>query len=189
MIGLIQKTFLDFVEERGGPGAVARVRQGAGVPPDRIFRIGEPYPDDEWQRLLAAAGQELGLTEEQALEGYADVFARDALTRFSRWFAMSKGSRELLERQVTIHNVFASGVSDPEVRRAVVDKFRIEKLEDRIVTHYRSANRLCAMYRALARWMLRYYGDEAVIEERRCQRRGDDECEIHVIWTAPREGP
>ena len=116
------------------------------------------------------------------MDAYADVFCRDAMTRFSTWFEMSSNSREFLERQVTIHNVFASSVRDPEARKAVEDKFRIEKLENEIVTHYRSPNRLCSMYKALARWMFKHYGDHAAIEEPRCMKRGDTECEIHVIW-------
>ncbi len=183
MVGLIQKLLLDMVEARAGAQAVAEVRRRAGVPPDRVFRISEPYPDEEWRRLLRAACDVLSCGEEEALDAFAEVFGRDALSRFPRWFAMSKSSREFLERQVTIHNVFASGVRDAEARRAVVDKFRIEKHEREIVTHYRSPNRLCALYKSLARWMFRHYGDEATIDEPRCMHRGDDECEIHVTWT------
>jgi hypothetical protein len=60
---------------------------------------------------------------------------------------MSRTSREFLERQPTIHNCFATGVRDSEARRAVTDKFRIEKLDQEIVTHYRSPNQLCSMRR------------------------------------------
>jgi hypothetical protein len=182
MMGLIQKVLLDLVEERGGPAAVSEVRDRAGVAPGHVFRLGENYPDDEWRRLLGAACDLLGLTEEELVEIYADVFCRDAVRRFSKWFEMSKSSREFLERQVTIHNVFAAGVRDPEARKVIVDKFWIEEREEGIVTHYRSPNRLCGMYRALARWIIRHYGEEATIEETRCMRRGDEECEIHVAW-------
>jgi hypothetical protein len=182
MIGLIQKLLFDLVEERAGPEAVNEVKRAAGVDEDKIFRIGEVYPDEEWQRLLAATCNALQMTEEQTMSAYADVFARDAMRRFSKWFEMSSNSREFLERQITIHNVFASGVRDPGARKAVEDKFRIEKLENEIVTHYRSPNKLCSMYKALARWMFEHYGDQAVIDERHCMKKGDTECEIHVIW-------
>jgi hypothetical protein len=182
MIGLIQKVLFDLVEERAGLEALAEVKQSAGVPLHRIFRLGEVYSDAEWQNLLAATCRVLGANEEQIMELYADQFGRDALARFSKWFEISANSREFLERQITIHNVFASGVRDPDSRKAVVDKFRIETFDDRIVTHYRSPNKLCSLYRALARWMFKYYGDEAVIEETNCMHRGDEECEIHVIW-------
>jgi hypothetical protein len=182
MIGLIQKLLLDLVEEKAGPEAVTAVKRAAGVPLDRVFRIGEVYSDTEWQNLLSAACRVLGANEDQVMELYADVFGRDALVRFSRWFEMSANSREFLERQITIHNVFASGVVDPNKRKAVVDKFRIETFDDKIVTHYRSPNKLCSLYKALARWMFSHYADEAVIEETKCMHRGDEECEIHVIW-------
>jgi Haem-NO-binding len=182
MIGLIQKVLFDLVEERAGPKALAEVKLAAGVPLDRIFRLGEVYSDTEWQNLLSATCRVLGSNEEQVMELYADEFGRDALERFSKWFEISANSREFLERQITIHNVFASGVRDPESRKAVVDKFLIETFDDEIVTHYRSPNKLCSLYKALARWMFKYYGDEAVIEETKCMHRGDEECEIHVIW-------
>jgi hypothetical protein len=187
MVGLVQKILLDLVKERAGPEAVAEVRRRAGVASDHVFRIGEVYPDEEWQRLWSAACDVLHTTEAELLDAYAETFARDALVRFRMWFDMSANSREFLERQVTIHNVFASGVRDPEARRAVVDKFRIEKHPTKIVTHYRSPNRLCGLYKALARWMFRHYGDEATIDERKCMLRGDDECELHVVWTQLRE--
>lgn len=182
MIGLIQKILLDLVEEKAGPEAVRAVKTAAGVPVDRIFRLGEIYSDTEWQNLLSATCRVLGANEDEVMELYADVFGRDALVRFSRWFEMSTNSREFLERQITIHNVFASGVVDPNTRKALVDKFRIETFDDKIVTHYRSPNKLCSLYKALARWMFSHYADEAVIEETKCMHRGDEECEIHVIW-------
>jgi Haem-NO-binding len=182
MVGLIQKILLDLVEERAGPEAVRDVKRSAGVPLDRIFRLGEVYSDMEWQNLLSASCRVLGANEEQVMELYADVFGRDALVRFSKWFEMSANSREFLERQITIHNVFASGVVDPNSRKAVVDKFRIETFEDKIVTHYCSPNKLCSLYKALARWMFNHYADDAVIEETKCMHRGDEECEIYVIW-------
>jgi len=182
MIGLIQKVLFDLVEEKAGLEALAEVKRSAGVPLERIFRLGEVYSDTEWQNLLSATCRVLRANEEQVMELYADEFGRDALARFSKWFEISANSREFLERQITIHNVFASGVRDPGSRKAVVDKFRIETFDDKIVTHYRSPNKLCSLYRALARWMFKYYGDEAVIEEIKCMHRGDEECEIHVIW-------
>jgi hypothetical protein len=182
MIGLIQKILLDLVEEQAGPEAVKDVKRAAGVPLDRIFRIGEVYSDAEWQHLFSAACGVLGPDEDRVMELYADAFGRDALVRFSKWFEMSANSREFLERQITIHNVFASGVVDPNSRKAVVDKFRIETFDDKIVTHYRSPNKLCSLYKALARWMFTHYQDDAVINETKCMHRGDEECEIHVIW-------
>jgi hypothetical protein len=182
MVGVIQKILLDLVEGEAGPEAVLEVRQRAGVPAERTFRIDTAYADDEWNRLLQAACEVLNVSREQALDLYAEYFCQDALRRWPTWFRMSETSRQFLERQPTIHNCFATGVRDPEARRAVEDKFRIERRHDEIITHYRSPNDLCDLYEALARWIIRHYGEKATIWQTRCTRRGDSECEIHVRW-------
>jgi hypothetical protein len=54
------------------------------------------------------------------------------------------------EMQPRIHNTFAVGLQGPEERNAVRDKFRLEKVGDELVVHYRSPNRLCEIYKAIA---------------------------------------
>lgn len=182
MVGLIQKLLFDLVEQVGGPGAVAEVRLRAGLPEDRRYRLDTVYPDDEWQRLLAAAGAVLGKSQDELERAYADFFGRDALRRWPVWFEMSANARQFLERQQTIHNTFATGVRDAGARSGIRDKFRLELLEREIVAHYRSPNQLCGLYKALARWVLAHYREHATIEETMCTRHGDAECEIHIRW-------
>lgn len=183
MVGLIQKILFDLIDETAGPGAIAEVRRRANVPLDKVFRIGEVYSDQECQRLFDSAREVLELSEQEVEAAYADQFCRDAIKRFPVWFNTSPNSRKLLERQVTIHNVFASGVRDHEARKAVQDKFHIDLMPQKIITHYRSPNRLCGLYVALARWVIGHYGDEAEIVHARCMKKGDPECEMHVTWT------
>ncbi len=83
--------------------------------------------------------------------------------------------------QPEIHNTFPVGLQRPEERQAVRDKFRLEKLADELVVRYRSPNRLCDMYKAIARHVL-HYKDEATIDEPRCMKHGDDECELRIRW-------
>jgi hypothetical protein len=182
MVGLIQKILFDLVQATGGPEAVAEVRRRAELPEDRRFRLDTVYPDDEWQRLLRAACEVLGLSQDEVEVAYADFFGRDALQRWPVWFEMSANAREFLERQQTIHNTFATGVRDPDARKGIRDKFRLEALDNEFIAHYRSPNELCGLYKALARWVLNYYREHALIEETRCTKRGDAECEIHIRW-------
>jgi hypothetical protein len=182
MVGLIQKVLFDLIEAIGGPQAASEVRRRAGVEEDRRFRLDTVYPDDEWQRLLKATGEVLGRSQEELETAYAETFGRDSLRRWPIWFETSANARQFLERQQTIHNTFATGVRDPEARHGIRDKFRLEKLPDELVTHYRSPNELCGLYKALARWVLKHYQEEAVIEETCCTKRGDPECEIHIRW-------
>ena len=185
MIGLIQKTLLDLVNSMAGVDAVAEVKRRAGVPADKVYRIDEPYEDDEWERLLSSACEVLKVTQAQAEEAFADFFCRDALHRWPTWFKMATNSRQLLECHPFIHNSFASGVRHPALHKAIGDKFSLESRDAELVVHYNSPNRLCGLYMALARWIIAHYGDEATVEEICCVKKGDPECRIHVCWAQP----
>jgi predicted hydrocarbon binding protein len=182
MVGLIHRTLFSLVESAAGNDAVVEVQRRAGVPRDKVFRMDQAYDDAEWQRLLAAACEVLGVTQPQAEQAFAEFFLRDALKRWPRWFAMSRSAREFLERQPKIHNSVATGVRDPATRRAIEDKFRVDSRDGELVVHYKSSNQLCGLYQALARCIIAHFGDKATIDEVRCMKNGDPECEIHIRW-------
>lgn len=176
MLGYPLKLLLKAIESRHGQDAVRETLAEASLPADRAFRLNESYPDSEVQRLTAAVMNRI------SVEDIAEAFFQDTVVRFPTWFAMCKTSRQFLEMQPEIHNTFAVGLQRPEDREAVRDKFRLEKLKDVLVVHYRSSSRLCDMYKAIARQVFRHYQDEATIDEPRCMKRGDDECELRIRW-------
>ena len=177
MLGYPLKLLLNAIEKRHGHEAVVQTLAEVGLPADHVYRLNVPYADSEAQRLTAAASQRLSLEE------IAEAFFQDTLERFPTWFEMCKTSREFLEMQPQIHNTFAVGLQRPEERDAVRDKFRLEKLDDELVVHYRSPNRLCDMYKAIAERVFQHYQDKATIDEPRCMKRGDAECELRLRWT------
>ena len=177
MLGYPLKLLLNLIESRHGHEAVIQTLEKAGLPADTAFRLNMPYADSEAQRLLEAAAQFI------TVDDIADAFFEDTRVRFPTWLEMCKTSREFLEMQPVIHNTFAHGLQLPEERDAVREKFRLEKLDDELVVHYRSPNRLCDMYRAIARRVFQHYEENATIEERRCAKRGDPECELRIRWT------
>jgi heme-NO-binding protein len=183
MVGLIQKIYVDMVLALGGEKALQEIKRLADVPPDMEFQINTVYSDEQWQRLLAAGLQVLNVSLEQAEKTYADYFGKDAIQRFPTWFQMSKNSYEFLSIQPTIHNCFATSAVDAKARQAINDKFRVEKLPNKLITHYRSPNKHCGLYIALGQWVVNYYHDEAKFEHKKCMLLNDDECEIHVEWT------
>lgn len=189
MVGLIPKILIDLVRATGGDAAMNRVKASVGMSPEQEFKLNVVYSDADWARLVSTACEVLGITLEQAEDAFADYFLKDALTRWPMWFTLSKNSREFLLRQPAIHNSLAAGVIQEQQRSAVADKFRIEETPDTIVTHYRSPNRHCGLYKALARGIIQHYGDTATIEERLCAKQGADECQIHIHWTNLRARP
>ena len=183
MVGLVQKLLFDLIESSAGEDAVREVRRRAEVPQDKEFHINEVYDDEEWRRIFAATGDVLNLTQEQAEEAYADFFFRDCQTRWPMWFKMAENAREFLLRQPKIHNGFATSQQDPALRSAIDDKFEVEECDDELIVHYKSPNRLCGLYVALARCVINHYGDNAIVEEEYCAKNGASECEIHVRWS------
>ena len=188
MLGYPFRPLMNAIEAQGGPEAVAQVKRRAGVPADRAYRMSEIYADEECQRVLAAAGEVLSLDTEAICDLWAAAFLEDTQERFPAWYRMCPDSRALLERHPEIHYGFGASLDDPDASQAVIDKFRIEKLEDELIVHYRSPNRLCLLYRALAVRVVAHYGDEASIEEPRCLHRGDPECEFRIRWHSPAGG-
>jgi len=177
VLGYPLKTLLKAIERHHGHEAVVQTLEEAGLPADRAYRLNESYADSEAQRLTAAASRRL------SVEDIAEAFFKDTLMRFPTWYEMCKTSREFLEMQPKIHNTFAVGLQRPEERDAVRDKFHIEKVDDELVVHYRSPNRLCDIYKAIARYVFEHYQDKATIEEPRCMKRGDTDCEMRIRWT------
>ena len=182
MLGLIPKVLMELVTSVHGADTALEIRRRAGCNGDIEFRINEVYEDEVWRKLLAASTEVLGCSSEVLEEEYARYFLKDAQERWPAWFKMSKTAREFLERHPAVHNNFADGVRCPASRDRIKDKFRIEKLEDKIITHYRSPNRHCHLYISLAREVLSLYGEQASIEESKCVKRGDPECEISISW-------
>ncbi|MBI5863896.1 MAG: heme NO-binding domain-containing protein [Planctomycetes bacterium] len=184
MIGLIHAILFEMIDSLAGSDGVLEVKRRAGVGDDKVFQIDEAYDDPEWRRLLGAACEVLGVGPAEAEAAYADFFIRDAQERWPAWFARSRTAREFLERQPQIHNSFATSLLIPAMRQDVTDKFTIVRQPSGFLMKYASPNRICGLYVALARSLMKHYGDHATIEELHCQKSGDPACEIQVTWPA-----
>jgi hypothetical protein len=182
MLGLIPKVLMELLDTEHGGKTALEIKRRAGCPAEQEFRINEVYDDQLWLKLVIATCEVLQYSTDKLEEEYARYFLKDAQQRWPAWFKMSKNARQFLERHPAVHNNFADAVRDPASREQITDKFRIENLDDKLVTHYRSPNRHCYLYICLAREVLKLHGEEASIEERQCIKRGDSECEIWVTW-------
>ncbi len=186
MVGVIHQLFFEFVEKTFGAATVAAVKSKAGVPQGQEYRMDVAYSDEEWRRIVGAAVELSGLDAEKAEIAFARFCGEALSQRMAGFFKTSKSTRDFLKQQPTIHNMMASSVRDPAAKRKIADKFRLEEVNGETVVHYASPNRHCALYRGLAEWMAEYYRERIALEEPRCQKRGDPECEIHVKFLGAR---
>ena len=182
MLGLIPKVLIKWIVSEYGEDAAREIRRRADCPAELDFRINEIYKDELWLKLVVASSEIIDCSTDSLEEGYARYFLKDAQERWPEWFKMSGSAREFLERHPAVHNNFADGIRDTAERERIKDKFRIEKFDNRIVTHYGSPNRHCHLYVSLAREVLKLYSEEASIEQPKCVKRGDEDCEIWISW-------
>lgn len=186
MIGLIQHILFESLSENLGDEIVQKIYVSANIPHDRKFRMDKSYSDEEWQRILAATMKHTNLNAAQIDKYYAREFIKYGAKFFPTWFAMAKNSFEFLRMQPAIHNSIASGLSESEDRKKVLDKFRMETSPGEIITIYSSPNKHCNLFKELALELARYYGDSIEINESECMHQGADECRIKINW--PEQG-
>lgn len=182
MIGLMHKVLFDLIKNIRSEEVVEQVVKDANLDPDYSFRIDTVYSDEEWHRILSSTCKVLDVSRSEVISAYAKHFLQDALNRFPVWFKMAKNSKQFLELQPAVHNCFAQGQTDMTVRNRIENKFLVEKSPNGIITHYKSNNKFCDLYKFLAEEVIAYYGDVAVINETKCMHGGEEECEIRISW-------
>ena len=67
MVGTLPKKLLELIESIGGADAVRMVCERAEIPQDRAFRLSEVRDSEEWDRLLDASRDFIGLSEAEEL--------------------------------------------------------------------------------------------------------------------------
>ncbi len=184
MIGLIPRIWMMTLQQQADEAAIRSILAEAGVPANRLFALDQSYDDAELLRLVHASAQVLGKDVDILLEDFSQTFIDDAVKRWPVWFEMAPDARSFLERQPRIHDSFARSLDDTAsqpTRQA--QKFRIAEIEDGLMVEYRSDNKLCGLYKSLARAVLRHYKDETgQIQESVCMHHGHDHCEIRLRW-------
>lgn len=182
MIGVMHEILFGFVKRNFGEAGLTELRRRAQIE-GKEFRLDTIYDDAEWRRIVGTAIEMAGgdpIAAEKALARYA---GEDLVLRFGGFFKGATRSLEMIKRQPKIHNNLAKGLGTggEEAQRRVTDKFNLEEISDNeVVMHYRSPNRHCVLYIGLAEWLADHFDDPLEIWEDRCQKKGDDECTIHV---------
>ena len=186
MIGIIPRMWLVTLRKLGTAPQIAAVLARVGRAADFDYSLDQPYDDHECALLMQASQDTLGLSEAELFDAFALTFIQDSAQRWPVWFEMAPSARDFLERQPRIHDRFCSGLSRPGTApQDLAAKFEISTIPNGLKVFYRSPNRLCRLYMALARALLMHYADrQATLHEPVCTHQGHSHCEIHILWPA-----
>lgn len=186
MIGIIPRLWVQTLRHMGTPEQIARVMAAVGHPPDFEYALDQPYTDDECAVLMKTSQSVLGLEEDVLFASFAHTFLQDSLQRWPVWFEMSPTARDFLERQPRIHDRFNRSLNRHDLLTdGYTPKFQVTPTPTGLHVLYRSSNKLCRLYMAMARQLLSHYQDhQATLHETRCVHRGDEACEINIHWPA-----
>ena len=178
MMGIIFNFLINFLEAKSDKETVEEMKKKAGLE-GKEFKAEKIYPEEEWQNLLNAACEILGVDKEIAEKMFAENVISALINKFGSYFRISDSAFSLLRKIPKIHlDLPASmGVITEEKLKIVADE------ENKIIFHYKSPNNLCILMKTLIEQVFKHYNETGYsIVENQCVKQGADHCEI-VITT------
>jgi hypothetical protein len=138
------------------------------------------YEDADLDRLVSAASATLDAPPDQIVHW----FGRNALPLFADNYP------QLFERHSSTRKfvLTLNDIIHPEVRKlypgADVPVFDFESRPDGTLRMgYRSPRKLCSFAEGLLEGAARHYGEQVVIEQPSCMKRGDERCLLEISFT------
>lgn len=182
MIGIMHELLLDFAQKNLSEENYSKARRQAGVSESQNYKIYEYVPDEDWRRLLGATFARMEQDNEQCEELLGKYIAEVLYQRFPGFLKDVKTTQDVILRHPKIHNAIAASLRDAEEQAQVAQKFRLERKVNEMIVHYMSRNRLCTLYKGMARWFAELLQEDIAILELQCMKKGDPECEIHIKY-------
>ncbi|MFH0778096.1 MAG: heme NO-binding domain-containing protein [Candidatus Eisenbacteria bacterium] len=179
MKGIINKGIQELVEGKFGTEAWQKVRSLAGCQ-ELFFAIHLDYPDEMTAALVEAASKVSGLSTETVMVEYGKFMVSNTLKEnYPVYFALAGSSaREFLLNMDRVHETATRSLSN-----AVPPRFEYVELPDgRLLMHYRSKRRLCAVLRGLILGVGILFGQELQVKETACMHKGDERCTMEVAF-------
>src|SRR5687767_3491665 len=146
----------------------------------REFSPLQEYPDSDAMALVGTAVAITGMPADVLLEDFGAFNAPDLLEML--WGSLGPEWRtlDIIENvEQTIHRLVRlknPGARSPELR--------VERNSpDEVQIDYRSARKLCAIARGIARGMAAHFGEHVTVSESECMHRGASRCLISVKRT------
>lgn len=140
------------------------------------------YPDEELDRLVEAASSALKAPPDDIVRWFGRNSMPLLVKRYPEVFEGHETTRSFV---LTLNDVI-----HPHVRKlfpgAYVPQFEFDaSVDDQLTIGYRSHRRLCSFAEGLIEGAAEQFGDDVIIEQTECQKRGDGRCVL--VCSFPRK--
>ena len=179
MKGIINKGIQDLVEAKFGAEAWEKIKALAACE-EPFFAVSLDYPDEMTLGLVKAASEVSGLPAETVMIEYGKFIVPNTLKEhYPTYFALAGSSpREFLLNMDRVHEEATRSIS-----KATPPKFQYQELPDgRLLMHYSSERRLCAVLHGLILGVGLLFNEELQVRETACMHKGDPRCTMEVTF-------
>ena len=145
----------------------------------------EAYPDEDFDRVLQRASEQLGMPASDVLRRFGSFAAQNTFrSLYPDFYTDSSGTRQfLLDVEERIHHLVRATLA-----HASPPKLQVVPLgADGVVVTYTSERGLCDLVDGLIRGTARHYGELFAVDQVQCMRRGDSVCAFTVERVQPHE--
>lgn len=179
MKGVINKGIQELVEAKFGTEAWNEVKEIAKCD-EPFFSTSEDYPDQMTLDLANATSKVSGLPLETVLVEFGKFWvSKTGFESYPTFFKLAgKNARELLLNLNKVHKQVTKNIHN-----ARPPHFEFEELPDsRLLMHYRSDRRLCAVMRGLIMGVGIHFDEELQVKEISCMANGAPQCTMEVSF-------
>ena len=138
----------------------------------------EAYPDEDFDRVLQRASEQLDMPASDVLRRFGSFAAQNTFhSLYPDFYKDSSGTRQfLLDVEERIHRLVRATIP-----HASPPKLHVVPLgDDGVVVTYTSERGLCDLVDGLIRGTARHYRERFTVDQVQCMRRGDSACAFTV---------
>ena len=179
MKGIINKGIQELVEAKFGAETWDKIKELAKCE-EPFFSASEDYPDQMTLDLANATSEISGLSLETVLVEFGKFWVPNTgFESYPSFFRLSgTTAREFLLNMNRVHNQVTRNIPN-----SAPPKFECEELPDgRLLMHYQSERKLCALLQGLILGVGIHLKEEIQVKEVACVEKGNPRCTMEVTF-------
>jgi predicted hydrocarbon binding protein len=178
MKGIMFNLLEEVVSRQFGPETWDDLLDGVGAA-GAYTSLGN-YPDEDLDKLLAAAAVTLKVAPAEALRWFGRQAMPVLAERFPSFFEGHQSARHFI--------LSVNSIIHPEVRKlypnAHCPNFQFhEEADGALVMGYQSPRKMCDIAHGFIEGASAHFKERAAIRHLACMKRGDEQCRVEIRWS------